>query len=164
MQLDSKRYNDNSLRSTTFGNSTSSKYVRIGADDDNGCIILYDGYDKKFSIANDGLISRTGSNNNTVFASTRMVEIGDTKLFDGWALFPAIAPLITSEYESKIKGTSEYYVPNCHLKNVKSLSSTAEITYNDKTYTLNMDKAIELGLFVESAAAAATSEEGTETA
>lgn len=164
MQLDSKRYYNNSLRSTTFGNSTSSKYVRVGINDDDYCIILYDGSNQKFGITNDGLIKRLDSNNNTVFASSRMVEIGDNKLSNNYVLFPAIAPLITSEYESKIKDTSEYYVPNCHLKNVKSLSSTAEITYNDKTYTLNMDKAIELGLFVESTAAAATSEEGTETA
>lgn len=114
-----------------------------------------------FKISYNGILTVSDLDQNNVFASGRMVNIGDSDTFNGSTqILPAIAPLVTDE----LPGTSTYFVPNCHLKNVKSLSSTAEITYNDKTYTLNMDKAIELGLFVESTAAATTSEESTETA
>lgn len=143
-----------------------------------GCIYVgfeYDSYGRKnlaviemrydnnttFKISYNGILTVSDLDQNNVFASGRMVNIGDSDTFNGSAqILPAIAPLVTDE----LPGTSTYFVPNCHLKNVKSLSSTAEITYNDKTYTLNMDKAIELGLFVESTAAATTSEESTETA
>lgn len=164
-QASSTGYNRNVFLPTEFKVSSSDEYAFIGDDKyDHPCIQMRDGSTTNFNISNTGIITKYGQGNNYVFASGRMLSVGDIKQYTGSLIFPAIAPLITSEYESKIKGTSEYYVPNCHLKNVKSLSSTAEITYNDKTYTLNMDKAIELGLFAESTTAAATSEEGTETA
>lgn len=160
LQLDTKIYGANSFYTTTFGESTSSKYVAIGGEQDYS-ICIYDDSTKNFYITYGGLIKRCNSDYNAVFASGRMVNIGDSATFnESTQILPAIAPLVTDE----LSGTSTYFVPNCHLKNVKSLSSTAEITYNDKTYTLNMDKAIELGLFVESASVATTSEESTETA
>ena len=164
-QTSSTGYNRNVFLPTEFKVSNSNEYAFIGNDKyDHPCIQMCDGSETKFDISNTGIITKRGQCNNYVFASGRMLSVGDINQYTGSLIFPAIAPLVTSEYESKITKATEYYVPNCYLKNVKNLSSTAEITYNDKTYTLNMDKAIELGLFVESTAAAATSEEGTETA
>lgn len=163
-QLDSSGYSNNALRPTEFKEYNSNEYVFIGHDNSHPSIQMRNGSATKFTISSEGILNKYGQSTNYVFASGRMLSVGDSKQYNGVLIFPAIAPLITSEYESKLTGTSECYVPNCYLKNVKSLSSTAEITYNDKTYTLNMDKAIELGLFVESTAAAATSEESIETA
>ncbi len=164
-QAKSSGYNRNVFLPTEFKVSSSNEYAFIGDDDyDHPCIQMRNGSETKFNISNTGIITKYGQGQNYVFASGRMLSVGDIKQYPMSLIFPAIAPLVTSETESKITAATEYYVPNCYLKNVKNLSSTAEITYNDKTYTLNMDKAIELGLFVESTAAATTSEEGTETA
>lgn len=100
-----------------------------------------------------GTIKAGSKSSDYVFASGDFKHIGDNGDNSNYGL---IAPLSNTEHDSV---ATNCFVPNVYIRNVRSLSPEAQITYNNKTYTLNMNKAIELGLFVEASTASVVSEE-----
>lgn len=101
-----------------------------------------------------GTIKAANKNIDYVFASGGFKHIGDY----GDSGYGLIAPLGNTEKDELL---TDCFIPNVYIRNVRSLSHEAQITYNNKTYTLNMDKAIELGLFVEASTASVASEEAS---
>ena len=105
-------------------------------------------------------------NSSWLFASGGMARIGSLNFKNEYesscgTFYPTVAPLVNKAFVDREFNleSKKFAVPNAYLRSVKSLSPIAEIEYKGTIYTLNMDKAIELGLFVNASASSAVSEE-----